>query len=197
MDNTPASHETKLGILSIEELNLNEALGLKKVWEFLLDINLKELNATLLNKIHLDGFGFLYEWAGKYRRTNPMVGTHIVPKLHLINELMANLFDDLRYKIESMDKDNLNEITELISWFEHRFIWIHPYTNTNGRMGRLVSNFILKELGYPPLSYANRSKNRKQYINAIRKADQGDHSELENIIAGELDDAIKNLKSND
>ncbi len=193
MDNTPASHETKLGILTTEELNLHEALGLKRVWEFLLKANLEKLDIIFLNKAHLYGFGFLYHWAGRYRTTSPMVGTHTVPKPHLITELMKNLFDDLHYRINKIDKDNLRAVVQLVAWFEHRFIWIHPYSNTNGRMGRLLTNFILKELGYPPLNFANRSKNRKQYIEAMREADKANYEKLEEIIAEELDDSIQQL----
>lgn len=37
MNQTPASNETKLGILDHVELNQHEAVGLKKTWDFLLN----------------------------------------------------------------------------------------------------------------------------------------------------------------
>ncbi len=55
---------------------------------------------------------------------------------------------------------------------------------------QILSKFLLIKLGYPPLQYANRSADRKKYIQAMNKADNNDFSELQNFIASELDKAI-------
>lgn len=193
MSKTPASYETNLGILDQKTLNLYEALCLKKVWDFLVKNRERGLDSGFVNKAHQHGFGFLYAWAGIYRRTTPLVGHLAPPAPHLISELMKNLFDDLEYRIKFLKKNHIEEIIQLTAWFEHRFICIHPYQNTNGRMGRLLSNHLLAKLHYPPLIYSNRSKNRRAYIAAMRKADQGNFSFLENFIAKELSEAISSI----
>lgn len=194
MDNTtPASNETKLGLLDHEELNINEAYALEETWSYLLEHQDDRLDVILLNLAHKSGFGFLYDWAGQFRRSTPMVGQLQIPEPHQIMELLKRLFDDLDYKIQNLDKENIDEVIDLLAWFEYKFIWIHPYANTNGRMGRLLSNFILIKLGFPPLQYANRSADRKKYIQAMNQADSKDFSKLQNFIANELDKAIRNM----
>lgn len=194
MDQTPASNETKLGILDFEELNKYEAQGLKQTWDYLVNHIDDKFDSLFVNRAHKFGFGFLYDWAGNYRTTIPLVGSLEPPAPHLLTELMHNLFADLSYRLENSDLDNLESVVKLIAWFEYRFIYIHPYTNTNGRMGRLLANFILLKIGYPILNYSNRSMDRKAYIQAMREADNNDFKSLEIFIANELKEAI--IKSN-
>jgi len=106
---------------------------------------------------------------------------------------MINLFNDLNYKLNNFDADNLEELVKLLAWFEYRFIFIHPFQNTNGRMGRLLTNYILIKLGYPILDYSNRSENRSSYITAMQEADEKDFENLELFIASELNKALKNM----
>jgi Fic family protein len=190
MNQTPASNETKIGILSHTELNLYEIKALKLTWEYLLDHQSDELNAVLINKAHKFGFDYIYEWAGKYRTNTPVVGNIEPPAPYLIPELMINLFNDLNFKLINFNLNNLEDIVKLLAWFEYRFIFIHPYHNTNGRMGRLISNFILLRLGYPILDYSNRSENRKDYIHAMQEADLRNFEFLEIFIAKELNKAL-------
>ena len=42
-------------------------------------------------------------------------------------------------------------IVELISMFHHRFVWIHPFFDGNGRTARLVMNLLLMQWGFPPV----------------------------------------------
>lgn len=192
-DCTPASNETKLGLLSHSELNIREAYCLERTWKYLLNHQQEIFDILLLNRAHKEGFDELYDWAGQFRRTTPLVGQLEVPDPHQITGLLKCLFDDLEYRIQNLNRNNIDEIIDLIAWFEYKFIWIHPYANTNGRMGRLLSNFILVKLNFPPLQYANRSQDRKKYIEAMHKADDKDFSELQNFIAEELDKAINSI----
>jgi Fic family protein len=56
------------------------------------------------------------------------------------------------------------------------FEQVHPFLDGNGRTGRLVLNLILVRLGYPPaIIYKGE---RARYLEALRRADQGDHGPL-------------------
>ena len=62
-----------------------------------------------------------------------------------------------------------------------RFERIHPFLDGNGRTGRLVLNLLLVRLGYPPaIIYKNQ---RGRYLDALRRADQGDAGALGELIA--------------
>jgi len=50
MNKTPASNETKLGILDHDELNQHEAVGLKKTWDYLVNHQEAALDTLLLSK---------------------------------------------------------------------------------------------------------------------------------------------------
>ncbi|MBI2444023.1 MAG: Fic family protein [Candidatus Magasanikbacteria bacterium] len=55
--------------------------------------------------------------------------------------------------------------------FHQRFERIHPFTDGNGRIGRLLFNWILFYFGYPPILFLYR--NRQRYFNALDQADEG------------------------
>lgn len=62
-----------------------------------------------------------------------------------------------------------------------RFEQIHPFLDGNGRTGRLVLNLLLVRLGYPPAIVYKRDRIR--YLNALRRADQGDLGPLGEMLA--------------
>jgi Fic family protein len=53
-----------------------------------------------------------------------------------------------------------------------RFTRIHPFTAGNGRAARLVTNLLLRRLGYPPLLIGDTE--RRRYRAALAKADARD-----------------------
>ena len=59
---------------------------------------------------------------------------------------------------------------ELAALFHYRYIRIHPFEDGNGRIARLLMNFILLRHGYPMIVI--RSKKKKAYLDALGKADK-------------------------
>jgi len=55
--------------------------------------------------------------------------------------------------------------------FHQRFERIHPFEDGNGRVGRLIFNWLLLQVGYPPLLFLYQ--NRQLYFNALNQADEG------------------------
>jgi Fic family protein len=88
------------------------------------------------------------------------------------------LIDELVDYVNS-NPSNLDVIT-LASIFHHRFVWIHPFNDGNGRTIRLAMNLLLMRNGYPPAFIL--TKDRKKYISALNNANKGDYSKLLLII---------------
>jgi Fic family protein len=58
----------------------------------------------------------------------------------------------------------------LATIFHHKFEKIHPFSDGNGRTGRMIMNYLLMKNNYPPLII--RNKFRVQYLNALGEADK-------------------------
>ena len=80
------------------------------------------------------------------------------------------------------------EFPEAVAALHCRFEQIHPFLDGNGRAGRLILNLLLVRLGYPPvIVYKNQ---RDVYLDALRKADQGDAGALGELIARAILDSL-------
>ena len=75
-------------------------------------------------------------------------------------------------------------ITSFLAELHCRFILIHPFDDGNGRIARLLLNYVLMRLGYPPLVIKNRDK--ETYFTALQKADTGNIDALTAYLARTL-----------
>lgn len=97
--------------------------------------------------------------------------------------LMADLVD---WYNDEEAKGRLSPV-ELAALFHYRYIRIHPFEDGNGRIARLIVNFILARHDYPMIVVRSRSK--KGYLEAQHQADlevgatpsAGAHAPLEHI----------------
>lgn len=87
---------------------------------------------------------------------------------------VSGLLDELVSYVNNNPSDF--DIVTLASVFHHRFVWIHPFVDGNGRTARLAMNIILLRSGYPPAYIL--TKDRNKYINALNRANTGDYSKL-------------------
>jgi Fic family protein len=62
----------------------------------------------------------------------------------------------------------------------HDFEALHPFTDGNGRVGRLLLNLMLMQDGYPPALILREW--RPRYIRALHQAGSGDYSPLIDLI---------------
>ena len=74
------------------------------------------------------------------------------------------------------------------------FVYIHPYIDGNGRMGRFLMNVMLASGGYPwtvvPL------EQRSEYMAALEEASVGQHIEtFANFLAGLVDGGLRGKPS--
>jgi len=188
--------KTAFGIIPRSKLLKLEIKGTQKGLNFIhkLASKNKAINITpeLILKLHQVSFGWIFpQWAGKYRKVQVTISGKETPPFYQLPELVINLCTDLKERLKHLSNsksDNfIIEVVKLVSWFQHRFVFIHPFFDYNGRTGRMLTVLLLLKIGLPPIEIkAKTVSDRKRYISALQKADKGNFSSLENIISQAL-----------
>ena len=194
--------ETDFGILPRSEIVKLEAEGIKIAQQYIIKLsNLKtQITPEVILDIHKAGFGFIFpDWAGKFRTIDVTVGNYEPPHYSKIPELVKNLCDDLAERLKHLPSPQneevfLSELISLLAWFQHRFVWIHPFRDYNGRVARLLTNLLLLNLGFPILTIkAETGKDRDKYVKAMKAADNYDLSKLESLLAQALKTSLEEI----
>jgi len=128
-----------------------------------------------LLRLHRRMFEETWRWAGQIRLSNKNIGA---PK-EQIRERLRALCDDVEYQIEH----ETYPVDELSIRFHHRLVSIHAFANGNGRHSRLAADILVRRLGGPVFTWGGRrlenaGPTRTAYIDALRKADRADITDL-------------------
>lgn len=194
--------ETAFGILPRSKLIPLEAQGTKKALDYIVKLSDKKVKVTpeLIKNIHREGFAFIFpDWAGNFRTIDVIVGEYEPPHYSQIAVLIKNLCDDLEERLKHTpsprdEEKYLAEIIEVLAWFQHRFVWIHPFNDYNGRVARLLTNLLTLNFGLPILEIkAETGADRQRYIKAMKVADENDYSKLERLIANALKESLEQV----
>lgn len=192
--------ETVFGIIGRSKLIPLEIEGIKKAWDFILKENEKRIisiTPIFLQKVHDVGFGWIFpQMAGRFRQIEVTVSHHKPPRAYILPQIMKDFTDDLEVRmkqIPTLEHENfLEELIDLLAWAHHKFLWIHPFTDYNGRIGRLLINIILLKLNLPPIELkVETNTGRAKYIKALQKADEGHYDSLKKLIKSSLQEAAK------
>ena len=132
---------------------------------FLEMLNKKEkISNNIILRWHKDIFGETKkDIAGKYRDYLVRVGDYVAPDWQDVKKLMNQL-------IQFIKQSKLNPV-ELSARAHYRFESIHPFGDGNGRIGRLLMNYILWHNRYPMLII--EYKKRRAYYKALQKGEEG------------------------
>ena len=126
--------------------------------------------------------------AGQYKtRPNSVITRYGTRFDYASPEETPALMTDLVDWYNAAERSKKLSPTELATLFHYRYIRIHPFEDGNGRIARLLVNFILARHGYPMIVV--RSRNKYEYLEALHAADmtaglqpaEGAHAELDQI----------------
>lgn len=133
-------------------------------------------NHVTIQQIHEVVTRGILETAGQYRTRNVRItgAPRTPPDWKDVIREMDRLIDDI-------SRDD-RPVVEMTAFLHHRFVAIHPFTDGNGRVARLLGNLYLLCHGYPPIVL--EQKNRQQYYRVLRDADLGTPGPFTWFIAG-------------
>ena len=182
---TPLEEEEKDDLLipsitTREDLDEFEQLNIEKAVEWYL-VRKKFRKENILTEkfildVHKKMFNDVWNWAGKFRKTNKNIG---VDK-YQIGIKLRQLIDDCKYWINNETYPN----EEIAIRFKHELVSIHLFPNGNGRHSRLMADIMMKNIFKKPIfswgqkKLVNKSSARKQYIKSLKNADNGSINNL-------------------
>ena len=169
-DNQPVSS----GIKEIQ--NIEKAMAF--IEENVIEYPINRAFISEMHKMVADGLSPAEEGdrtVGEYRKHNIKIAksAHIPPDWIKIDEYMNELIDFINHE-DSPKYDLLK-----IAIAHHRFVWIHPFGNGNGRTVRLFTYAMLIRVGFnvstgrilnPTAVFCS---NRNKYYQQLSKADKG------------------------
>jgi len=152
--------------------------------EYVEDISKRSLREEDLFALHSLLMKDIDEHPGRYRTGGVRItgSRHIPPPPYDVPSLMKDLL-----KWSDENEDELRPV-ELAAIFQHKFLFIHPFHDGNGRMARLLTNMILLHHGYPPITL--QKQERRQYYSYLSKADRGDYRPFIRFIAHAVEKAL-------
>ncbi|MZQ80706.1 Fic family protein [Paenibacillus sp. 5J-6] len=106
------------------------------------------------------------ENAGRYRMINVLISgsQHVPPHFTVLSSKMEHLMEWY-----NDHKDTIHPV-ELAAEFHFRFVYIHPFSDGNGRTARLLMNLILMKFGFPPAIVKAANNDRLKYYETLEIA---------------------------
>ena len=135
---------------------IHEVINHKKAFDFILNYKeditkefILELHRLVIaNTLRQD----LISQSGRYRTVQVFAGRSIPPNPSEVPNQMAKLL-----KWHTINKKKLHPLV-LSSYFHIEFERIHPFIDGNGRVGRLLMNFILYKNKFPMINIPKKRK---------------------------------------
>lgn len=176
--------ETKLTDHEVVPSSIKEIKNIERAMAFI-EENIQDypLNKTFLSEMHkmiVEGLlpppnGEGDGTPGEYRRTNLKIhrSIHNPPEWLKVEDYMAELLDF----VNKEDSPKYDLLKAAIA--HHRFVWIHPFGNGNGRTVRLFTYALLVKAGFnvnvgriinPTAVFCS---NRNDYYSNLSEADKG------------------------
>ncbi len=149
----------------VEQLEVrNHQAALQYLWDHLMDGG--EADEALILRLHAMLMNGIQPDAGRYRNHAVRIaGAHVPTANHL---KLPQLMRELAREIQVSEKDTIAHTARIHSRFEQ----IHPFSDGNGRVGRLLMHAMLLVENLPPALI--RQEQRRFYILYLNK------SQLEN-----------------
>jgi len=163
----------------ISEREIFEAKNLARVVSYI-EKRAKEQELTLdvILSLHKMLIGNIRDdIAGRFRKGDERVrvGSHISPPAKEIVEMLGNMLSD--YNAVSHE-----HIIKRVARLHLTFEYVHPFIDGNGRIGRVINNYLLIREGFVPINI--KFIDRKKYYDAFKEFDEEGRTTIMEEIVG-------------
>ena len=170
-------HGLKLKLYNKTMIEAFEILDHFKSFEFLMKDLSKPLSENLLIQMHKiltkNTIGYTKGYKpGEYTNSQMAAGDTIFPDYQESIKSIPNLMD----QTEAAIIQGKVHPVELSAKFHQFFIYLHPFPDGNGRIGRLFSNYILARLQHPLIIITK--ENKEDYINSLKACHKHKDTEI-------------------
>jgi Fic family protein len=154
-----------------------ETIQHERTFRSLQELRGSRLDLKLILQLHESVFRGILPYAGQWRRINVQVGgaAFTPPRMEkVLTELET-------YEQEYRRRDVAGEdVFKLGAWMHFEFERIHPFTDGNGRVGRLLLNLHFLSHNWPPIHVL--PSYRDDYLDALNEAARSNLSLLEDFM---------------
>ncbi|MCE4956718.1 ImmA/IrrE family metallo-endopeptidase [Macrococcoides caseolyticum] len=155
-------------ILSENEMQI---IGLYYMYEKLLEEN------DIPDQYKLQDYhSYLYKMSKEYvkgfrRSDNYITGAKVQTPSHTkVQEEMYLLAKDIRFIFDGSSREVNLEFVNSLAKIHQKITWIHPFSDGNGRVSRLLNNWLLQLKEYPYMVI--KVKDKDSYLRCLQEADE-------------------------
>lgn len=115
---------------------------------------------------------------GQFRSQEVHVGQHVAPEAANLDRFLNRFAATYGTYLEKAQLNGINKLEGILATFiaHHRFVWIHPFPDGNGRVSRILLDAMLRECGVNKASLWSMSrgfaKTADKYKSKLAEADQ-------------------------
>ncbi len=136
---------------------------------------------------------FIYSWpeiAGRFRNQDvEIVGTSFLPShwTH-IPALISQMLKALYFRLDRLEQGDIQDIVELAAQAHYDLAVIHPFRDGNGRVARLILNYVFRYFDLPYVIIPREQ--RERYLDALEEANRGNIIPFIELVAEQYEHSL-------
>ena len=143
---------------------------------FVPNLSIEDFNVKFTKNIHANIMENLWDKSGqiRHRDVKPSDENLIYLKSDEIVVELETLFENTVSFVKIIDKtinqdEKLERMVKLGAQFLSRFLYIHPFSNGNGRVGTILLSYLLSNFSVLPVSLYIKNTERDVFLNCLKE----------------------------
>jgi fido (protein-threonine AMPylation protein) len=136
-------------------------------------LSLEDFDSNLAKRVHKEIMMNLLENNGCFRvKPAKPAGENFEYLNHMfIQKELDHLFKITVQNVRT-NSEKIDNIIKLAAQFLSRFLYIHPFSNGNGRVGRILLSYLLSSVSVVPVSLYLNTYGRDTYLKCLRQSSE-------------------------